>query len=135
MIVVSKAHASATLRLEGQMELTTMTFLCALGFSNGAFGYKDPKTLDGQIMDRQCALMHSHETMMKAESATNEKECTLACVKNGDRFAFLDSSTNAVYVIEDEKKVRSFAGQRVHITGSIERDSEVLQIKTIAAAK
>jgi hypothetical protein len=115
------------------VRLTKIAHLLLLGLGSGVFAYEDSKSFDGQIMDRQCALMHSHKDMMKAESATNEKECTLACVKNGDKFAFLDSSTE-VYPIDDEKKARSFAGQRVHVTGSLDKDS-VLQIKTITAAK
>lgn len=87
------------------MRLTRIALLLLLEFGGGVFAYEDSKSFDGQIMDRQCALMHSHKDMMKAESATNEKDCTLACVKNGDKFALLDS-TNAVYSIDDDKKAR-----------------------------
>jgi hypothetical protein len=119
--------------MKGYMKLTKLV-LCPFALSL-ALGGKANVTLDGQIMDRQCAQMHSHDNMMKAEGATNEKECTVACVKNGDKFALLDSITNTVYLIDNDKKVRSFAGQRVHISGSYDKDSEVLEIATILAAK
>jgi hypothetical protein len=88
---------------------------------------------DGEIMDKQCAQMHSHDNMMKAEGATNAKECALKCTKNGDKFALLDAANNKVYVIDDDKKVEPFAGQKVHIVGSYDDDSETLKIKSIAA--
>jgi hypothetical protein len=92
-------------------------------------------TFSGEIMDKQCAQMGSHQNMMEAEHAKTAKECALACVKNGDSFALLDPSTKKVYVIEDEKKVRPFAGQHVQITGKYDQDSQILHIKTISAAK
>ncbi|MFZ0593903.1 MAG: hypothetical protein WAM39_25835 [Bryobacteraceae bacterium] len=89
---------------------------------------------EGEIMDKQCAQMQSHENMMNAEHAGTSKECTLACVKNGDSFALLDSTTKKVYPIEDGKKAKEFAGQQVRITGSYDSDSETLHIKTISLA-
>jgi len=91
-------------------------------------------TFTGEIMDRQCAQMQSHDNMMKTQGAKNAKECTLSCVKNGDKFALFDSNTKKVYPIEDDKKVREYAGQRVEITGSYDNDAEVLHVKSIAAA-
>lgn len=90
---------------------------------------------EGEIMDKQCAQMGSHENMMAAEHAKSPKECALACVKGGDSFALLDSSSKKVYVIEDDKKVRPFAGQRVRITGKYDEDAQSLHVKTISAAK
>jgi hypothetical protein len=92
-------------------------------------------TFEGDIMDKQCAQMGSHENMMEAQHAKTAKECTLACVKSGDSFALLDPSTKKVYVIEDDKKVRPFAGQRVRITGKYDQDAQTLHVKTISAAK
>ena len=90
-------------------------------------------SFDGEIMDRMCAQMHSHANMMKGEGATNAKDCALKCTKNGDKFALFDAANNKVYVIDDDKKVEAFAGQKVHIVGSYDDDSETLKIKSIAA--
>ena len=102
----------------------------ACGFAQSKSG-----TYTGEIMDKQCAQMGSHENMMKAEGATNAKECALKCAKDGDKFVLFDSSSKKVYPIEDEKKVREFAGQRVQITGSYDDDADVLHVKSISAAK
>lgn len=92
-------------------------------------------TFTGEIMDKQCAQMGSHQNMMEAEHVKTAKDCTLACVKSGDSFALLDPSTKKVYAIEDEKKARPFAGQHVQITGNYDQDSQILHIETISAAK
>jgi hypothetical protein len=99
-----------------------------------AFGQNDGHTFTGEIMDKQCAQMGSHENMMKAEGAKNAKECALACVKNGDKFVLFDSDAKKVYVIDNDKKVREYAGQRVQITGNYDDSTETLQVKTVTAA-
>lgn len=93
------------------------------------------KMFEGEIMDKQCAQMGSHENMMAAEHATTAEQCALACAKNGDSFALLDPSTKKLYVIEDGKKVKDYAGRRVTITGKYDQDDEVLHVKTISVAK
>lgn len=104
--------------------------LVSFAFAQGKSG-----TFTGEIMDKQCAQMQSHENMMKSMGAHNAKECALACVKNGDKFALFDSATKKVYPIDNEKKVREYAGQRVQITGSYDDDAGVLQVKSIAPAQ
>jgi hypothetical protein len=100
-----------------------------------AFAQTKGQTFTGEIMDKQCAQMQSHENMMKSVGAKNARECTLACVKNGDKFVLFDSGAKKVYVIDDDKKVREYAGQRVQITGTYDDSTETLQVKTIAPAR
>lgn len=97
-------------------------------------GQNKNSTFTGEIMDKQCAQMGSHENMMKAEGAKDAKECTLACVKNGDSFALLDPQTKKVYSIEDSARVREYAGERVQITGDYDQNLAVLHVKTITRA-
>jgi hypothetical protein len=92
-------------------------------------------TFSGEIMDKQCAQMGSHENMMKSEGANNTKECTLACVKSGDTFALLDPQTKKVYAIDNENKVREYAGERVEIKGDYDETTDVLHVKSIARAQ
>lgn len=103
--------------------------------SMAGIGKDKNATFEGNIMDKQCAQMGSHDDMMKAEGANNAKECALKCTKNGDKFALLDTKTKKVLIIEDEKKVKEFAGEHVKITGSYDDDSGVLNVKTISAAQ
>ena len=111
--------------------LTTLLF----AITTGLCAQSKNGTFSGQIMDKQCAQMGSHDNMMKSEGAKDAKECALACVKNGGSFALLDPQTKKVYSIEDDKKVREYAGERVQITGSYDQDKDVLQVKTITRAQ
>jgi hypothetical protein len=110
------------------------TFILLLAVNSALWAGNKGGTFTGEIMDKQCAQMASHENMMKTEGAKNAKECTLACVKNGGTFALLDPQTKKVYSIEDSGKVRQYAGERVQITGDYDEDSDVLHIKTITRA-
>ncbi len=114
-------------------QIPLITLLLAAGSVLVAQGKNG--TFTGEIMDKQCAQMGSHDNMMKSEGAKDAKECTLACVKNGSSYALLDTQTKKVYPIEDQKKVQQFAGQRVQITGSYDQDADVLHIKSITAAR
>jgi hypothetical protein len=106
-----------------------------LAAGSSAFAQDKNGTFTGEIMDKQCAQMASHDDMMKSEGASNAKDCALACVKKGDSFALMDPQTKKVYVIDDEKKVREYAGERVQITGSYDEDTAVLRVKTIVRAQ
>ena len=100
-----------------------------------AFGKSKSGTFTGEIMDKMCAQMNSHDTMMKSEGASNAKDCTLKCVKDGGSFALLDTSSKKVYPLEDTKQVREYAGQKVEISGTYDDDADVLHVKSISAAK
>ena len=109
-------------------------FTLLLAVSSATLAKNKNDTFTGELMDKQCAQMGSHENMMKTENAKDAKECTLACVKNGGTFALLDPQTKKVYSIDDEKKVRGYAGEHVQITGNYDQDADVLHVKTITRA-
>src|SRR5258708_28784796 len=91
----------------------------------------DDKTFTGEIMDSQCAQMGSHDNMMKGEGAKNAKECTNACVKSGGKYALYDPASKHVYQLDDQKKARDFAGQKVTITGNVDSTSDSIHITNI----
>ena len=114
-------------------QISLLTLLLAA--SSYVFTQDKGGTFAGEIMDKQCAQMGSHDNMMKTEGAKDAKECTLACVKNGGSFVLFDPQTKKVYRIDDEKKVREYAGERVQITGDYDKDADVLHITTITRAQ
>jgi hypothetical protein len=88
-------------------------------------------TFTGEIMDSQCAQMGSHDNMMKGEGAKNAKECTLACVKSGGKYALYDPSAKKAYQIDNQKKAADYAGQKVTITGTLDSGSDSIHITNI----
>jgi hypothetical protein len=117
-----------TIRLSAGISLVLLATLA--GLAKG----KD-STFTGEIMDKMCAQMNSHDNMMKSEGATNAKDCTLKCVKDGGSFALYDSASKKVYPLEDTKQVRQYAGERVQITGTYDGSADVLHVKSIVPAK
>ena len=91
------------------------------------------QTFTGEIMDSQCAQMGSHDNMMKPEGATNAKECAIACVKSGGKYALYDPAAKRAYQLDNQKKAQDYAGQKVKITGNYDSSSDSIQVKSIAA--
>ena len=89
------------------------------------------QTFTGEIMDSQCAQMSTHDKMMKGQGATNAKECTIACVKSGGKYALYDPAAKRAYQLDNQKKARDYAGQKVTITGSYDSTSDSIQVKNI----
>ena len=90
-------------------------------------------TFTGEIMDSQCAQMSSHDNMMKSEGAKNARECAIACVKSGGKYALYDPAAKRVYQLDNQKKARDYAGQKVRITGTLDSGSDSIHIINIQA--
>ena len=101
-----------------------------LGIARGA-----DQTFTGEIMDSQCADMGSHDNMMKGEHASNAKECAIACVKKGGTFALYDPAAKKAYRLDNQKKAKDFAGQKVTVTGKVESGEDSIHVTNIQAAQ
>ncbi|HUE00883.1 MAG TPA: DUF5818 domain-containing protein [Bryobacteraceae bacterium] len=88
-------------------------------------------TFTGEIMDSQCAQMGSHDNMMKSEGANNPKECSIACVKSGGAYALYDPAAKRAYQLDNQKKARDYAGQKVTITGTLDSGSDSIHVTNI----
>jgi ATP-dependent protease HslVU (ClpYQ) peptidase subunit len=82
-------------------------------------------------MDSQCAQMGSHDNMMKSEGANNPKECSIACVKSGGAYALNDPAAKRAYQLDNQKKARDYAGQKVTITGTLDSGSDSIHVTNI----
>ncbi|HEY6466129.1 MAG TPA: DUF5818 domain-containing protein [Candidatus Acidoferrales bacterium] len=87
------------------------------------------RSFTGEIMDSNCAKAGAHNDKMGTA-----KECTLACVKGGAKFVLYNPSTKAIYQLDDQSKPEAFAGQKVKVTGTYDRDSKTIHVADIAAA-
>ena len=94
--------------------------------------------ITGEVMDSSCAKMGSHEAMEKQHNmpagAASDKACTLACVKNGAKLVVYDSSTKTAYELSDQKQAEKFAGEKVTVTGTVDRANDTIQVAKIAKA-
>jgi hypothetical protein len=92
------------------------------------------ETFSGEIMDSPCAEAGGHASMFKKEGTTDPKACTLACVKAGGKFVLFDDSTKKYHMLDNQTKPKAFAGQKVQVTGTLDKSSNTIKVASIKAA-
>ena len=92
------------------------------------------RSFTGEIMDSQCAGMHSHSKMMQGVNAKDAKDCTEKCVHQfGGKYALFDASSNTAYQLDNQEKAAGFAGQKVSVKGTYDSGSKTIHVDTIEA--
>lgn len=105
-----------------------------------AFAAAKDKTFSGEIMDSQCAKNGSHEMMLKKEGMENMKDdakakqmCTANCVKMGGKYVLFDAASKITYLLDDQTKPEQFAGQKVKVTGTLDKATKTIHVTEIKA--
>jgi hypothetical protein len=103
---------------------TSLGFLLSVA---GAFSAQ--QTWTGQITDSMCGKDHS--MMQHGGKKVSARECTLACVKDGSKYAFVSNGT--VYEIQNQdlKDLATHAGHTVKLTGEMSTDGKALKVDKI----
>ena len=91
-----------------------LTFSLAVAAQNSNSRSSPETTVVGYISDSMCGLKHM-------SGMGDEKNCTLACIKQGSKFVLADRDHKRVYRLDQagQEKAREFAGQKVKITGRV----------------
>ncbi len=79
----------------------------------------------GVVTDAMCGRDHS------AMNIKPETKCITECVKMGSKYALLDGSK--VYELSDQKTPEKFLGQKVKVSGTL--DKKTIQVQSMQAAK
>ena len=90
-------------------------------------------TFSGEIMDGACAKGGGHESMFKKMGTNDPKACTEACVKGGSKYV-LFKPDKTFYELDNQKKPAAFAGQKVEITGELNKSTKTIHVTEIKAA-
>ena len=99
--------------------------------STAAGETNSPQVFTGEIMDSACAAMGSHDQMMKQEGAKNAKDCTMKCVAAGSKLVLYDAANKTTYELDDQTVAKSFAGQKVKVTGTHDDKTRTLHVQEI----
>jgi len=83
-------------------------------------------TYRGEIMDSDCAKMGQHPE-------PDAKQCTVDCVKEGSTYVLFNAAEKSVYQLDDQKKPVAFAGQKVVVTGTLDKTSKTIHVSGIKA--
>jgi hypothetical protein len=106
--------------------------LISLMFLSPGVAAQRDRTFTGEISDRDCSESGGHTLMLqKGETA---RDCTLICVKLGSKYVLLSPEDKAVYQLDDQKKPEQFAGEKVRITGTLDRDNRTIHVTEIKSA-
>jgi len=96
----------------------------------------DEKVFTGKIGDTQCAMnVHSldksHKEMLKVQSVgKTAADCTLYCIKNrGGRFVL--QYKDKVYRLDKPELVEPYAGQNVRVIGTLDPQTETIEVHRI----
>ena len=90
-------------------------------------------SFSGEIMDEACAKGGGHESMFKKMGTTDPKLCTEACVKGGSKYVLFNAD-KTFYQLSDQKKLATFAGQKVEVTGTLNKQTKTIHVTDIKAA-
>src|SRR5262249_6527503 len=88
----------------------------------------------GEVMDSQCAKVGSHDMMMKKAGLKDAKSCSQACVKMGGKYVLYNAATKKTYQLDDQTKAEQLAGDKVRLTGTLDKATETIHVTEIEAA-
>jgi hypothetical protein len=106
---------------------------CACLLLSSGFGAAKDTTFSGEIMDEACAKGGGHESMFKKMGTNDPKACTEACVKGGSKYVLFNAD-KTFYQLDNQKKPASFAGQKVEVTGTLNKTTKTIHVTDVKAA-
>jgi Protein of unknown function (DUF5818) len=109
----------------------TRLLISLLFLSSGVAAQKE-RTFTGEITDRDCSEFGGHILML--QQGETARDCTLICVKLGSKYVLLSPEDKAVYQLDDQKRPGQFAGEKVRITGTLDRDNRTIHVTEIKLA-
>ncbi len=107
--------------------------MCIAGCIALAPGLAVAATFTGEIMDEACADDGGHQAMFKKMGTNDPKQCALACVKGGSKYVLYESG-KTYYKLDDQKKPEAFAGQKVQVTGTLNKSTKTIHVNEIKSA-
>jgi hypothetical protein len=116
-----------TIRVPGLI-ITAVLLVAGVSLSAQAENFK------GEIMDSACAASGSHAAMQKGHADLTAKDCSTACVKMGAKYVLYDPSSKTVYKLTDQKKPADFAGDKVEVSGTLDKATKTIKVEEIKAA-
>ncbi len=99
--------------------------MLVLSFAAVAAQAAGSSTINGWISDSMCGAKH----------AGTGADCVKKCIKGGMSPVFVDEAKKAVWTIDNPAAVKSFYGDHVTVTASLDEAKKSVHIDSIAAAK
>src|SRR5262245_44766148 len=103
--------------------------ICTFLLLGGSASFAAETSWTGKISDSMCGA--SHKKMEHSGKAVNDRECTLACSKQGAKYVF--GSKAKVYAIENQDlaALQEHAGHTVKLTGTMSADKKSIKVSKV----
>jgi hypothetical protein len=114
--------------------MSALPLLAAQPKTPEASSHTAAQTFSGEIMDALCAKDGTHEGMMQEMKSMGRDKatCTLKCAQLGAKYVLFDAATKQVYGLDDQEKAEAFAGKRVRVSGTLQKNK--IKVDSIAGA-
>ncbi len=85
-------------------------------------------------MDALCAKDGTHDGMMEQMKSMGRDKptCTVKCVQLGAKYVLFDPAKKEVYGLDDQEKAEAFAGKRVRVSGTLQKNK--IKVDSIVGA-
>jgi hypothetical protein len=93
---------------------------------------QDVQIFKGQITRCACAALDAHEAI-SPDSAT-AAPCAVPCANDRSKFVLTDAKTKTVYQLDKQRKSKSFAGDYVFVTGTLDKSSGLIHVEEMVRA-
>ena len=117
------------------MKLRILGIVAVVLLAAGVYAAMSGHTYAGEITDGTCGNNGSHVMMAETGDPVAAKaKCTIACVKLGETYVLYDANTKKVYDLSDQKTPEQFAGQKVIVSGTLDKATMMIKVRSIKAA-
>jgi hypothetical protein len=103
--------------------MTMKKFLLPAVLAFSALVFAADQTWTGKISDSMCGADHSKMAAEHGGGKTSDRDCTLACVKNGGKYVFVSDGKTYNITNQDYAGLQQHAGHTVKLTGDMQGDS------------
>lgn len=91
----------------------------------------------GEIWDEACAKKGNHETMASENSIPPgpkmARECTQDCHDMGRPLVLFNPANKRFYMLDKQAQAEPFAGEKVKVTGTLDKRTNTIHVASIAA--
>jgi hypothetical protein len=113
---------SETKHSKGQENMKRILGFLAGLLVSGSLALAAEQTWTGVISDSSCG--RSHKSMIEhSGKKLSDRECTIACVKNGAKYVFVAGSKIYEIANQDFAGLEEHAGQKVKLAGELKGDT------------
>jgi hypothetical protein len=90
------------------------------------------ETWTGEISDSMCGA--NHQAMAKSGQKVNPRDCTLECVKAGNKYVFVSKRQVFEIANQDLPDLGKQAGHKIQLTGDLASDGKTITVAKIQMA-